>query len=77
MIYLIYTNEEDANTRADTEGQRVGYSYWTEGTGTRWSTRPEPTAEGNFALNVTTYDLTTEEQAATVESYNPVPNEEA
>ena len=77
MIYLIYDTEEDAYTRADTEGKRIGYSYWTEGTGTRWSTRPEPTAEGNFALNVTTYDLTTEEQAATVESYNPVPNEEA
>jgi len=76
MLYLIYTNEEDANTRADTEGQRVGYSYWTEGTGTRWSTKPYPTAEGKYALNVTTYDLTTEEQASTVSSYNPVPSEE-
>ena len=72
MIYLIYDTEEDANARADTEGQRIGYAYWKEGIGTRWSTRPEPTAEGKYALNVTTYDLTTEEQSATVESYNPV-----
>tara|TARA_R100001163_G_scaffold58561_1_gene46913 strand:+ start:2528 stop:2752 length:225 start_codon:yes stop_codon:yes gene_type:complete len=72
MIYLIYDTEEDAYTRADTEGKRIGYSYWTEGTGTRWSTRPQATAEGKYALNVTTYDLTTEEQSATVESYNPV-----
>ena len=77
MIYLIYDNEEDANARADTEGQRIGYSYWKEGTGTRWSTAPVPTAEGNFALNVTTYDLTTEEESTTVSSFNPVaPSEE-
>ena len=76
MLYLIYTNEEDANARADEEGKRVGYSYWTEGTGTRWSTKPNPTAEGKYALNVTTYDLTEEEQASTVSSYNPVPSEE-
>lgn len=75
MIYLIYDNEEDANARADTEGQRIGYAYWKEGIGTRWSTAPAPTIEGNFALNVTTYDLTTEEQATTVPSYNPVPSE--
>jgi hypothetical protein len=76
MLYLIYTNEEDANARADTEGQRIGYSYWKEGTGTRWSTAPVPTAEGNFALNVTTYDLTTEEESTTVSSFNPVPSED-
>ena len=72
MIYLIYDTEEDAYARADTEGKRLGYSYWTEGTGTRWSTKPDPTAEGNYALNVTTYELTEEEESATVESYNPV-----
>ena len=71
MIYLIYDNEEDAYARADIEGKRVGYSYWTEGKGTRWSTKPDPTAEGKYALNVTTYDLTEEEQASTVDSYNP------
>jgi hypothetical protein len=72
MIYLIYDTEEDAYARADEEGKRLGYSYWTEGTGTRWSTRPDSTAEGKYALNVTTYDLSTEEESSTVESYNPV-----
>lgn len=72
MIYLIYDTEEDAYARADTEGKRLGYSYWTQGTGTRWSTRPDPTAEGKYALNVTTYDLTEEEESNTVTSYNPV-----
>ena len=72
MIYLIYDTEEDAYARADVEGKRIGYSHWTEGTGTRWSTRPDPTAEGKWALNVTTYDLTEEEESNTVNSYNPV-----
>ena len=76
MIYLIYTNEEDAYARADIEGQRIGYSYWTKGIGTRWSTTPIPTAEGKYVLNVTTYDLTDEEEAATVSSFNPVPSED-
>tara|TARA_R100000697_G_scaffold32863_1_gene44183 strand:+ start:639 stop:860 length:222 start_codon:yes stop_codon:yes gene_type:complete len=71
MIYLIYDTEEDAYTRADTEGKRIGYSHWTEGKGTRWSTRPDPTAEGKWALNVTTYDLTSEEESSTVNSFNP------
>lgn len=72
MIYLIYDTEEDAYARADTEGKRLGYSYWIHGTGTRWSTRPDRTAEGKYALNVTTYDLTAEEESSTVDSYNPV-----
>ena len=72
MIYLIYDNEEDAYARADTEGKRMGYSHWKEGIGSRWTTKPDPTAEGKWALNVTTYDLTTEEESATVTSYNPV-----
>jgi hypothetical protein len=76
MIYLIYNNKEDAYARADAEGQRVGYSYWIKGTGTRWATIPEPTSEGKYALNVTTYDLTEEEESATVNSFNPAPIKE-
>lgn len=72
MIYLIFDNEEDANARADEEGKRVGYAYWTEGQGTRWATAPQPTADGKWALNVTVYDLTTEEEEATVNSFTPV-----
>ena len=72
MIYLIYDNKEDAYARADTEGKRMGYSHWKEGIGSRWTTKPDPTAEGKWALNVTTYDLTEEEESNTVTSYNPV-----
>jgi len=72
MIYLIYDNQEDANTRADEEGKRLGLSYWVNGVGSRRVLSAEPTAEGKYALNVTTYDLTQEEQASTVSSYNPV-----
>jgi hypothetical protein len=71
MIYLIYDTEEDAIARADEEGKRVGYSYWVNGKGTRWATFPDSTAEGKWALNVTVYDLTEEEESATVTSYNP------
>tara|TARA_B100001057_G_C22702601_1_gene892388 strand:+ start:866 stop:1108 length:243 start_codon:yes stop_codon:yes gene_type:complete len=73
MIYLIYDNEEDANARADIEGKRINYSYWREGIGTRWATAPILTAEGKYALNVTSYDLTEDEESSTVNSFNPVP----
>ena len=72
MIYLIYDNEEDANARADKEGQRIGLSYWIHGVGSRRVLSPQPTAEGKWALNVTVYDLTEEEEESTVESFNPV-----
>ena len=70
MIYLIYDNEEDANARADEEGKRIGLSHWIHGVGS------QPTAEGNWALNVTVYDLTEEEESSTVTSFNPVPSED-
>ena len=76
MIYLIYDNEEDANVRADEEGKRIGLSHWIHGVGSRRVLSAQPTAEGKWALNVTVYDLTEEEQSATVNSFNPVPSEE-
>ena len=77
MIYLIYDNEEDANARADKEGKRIGLSYWIHGVGSRRVLSPQPTAEGKWALNVTVYDLTEEEESSTVNSFNPViPSEE-
>ena len=72
MIYLIYDNEEDANARADEEGKRIGLSHWIHGVGSRRVLSPQPTAEGKWALNVTVYDLTEEEEESTVESFNPV-----
>ena len=76
MIYLIYDNEEDANARADEEGKRIGLSHWIHGIGSRRVLSAQPTAEGKWALNVTVYDLTEEEESSTVTSFNPVPSEE-
>ena len=72
MIYLIYDNEEDANARADEEGKRMGLSHWIHGVGSRRVFSAQPTAEGKWALNVSVYDLTEEEEESTVESFNPV-----
>ena len=76
MIYLIYDNEEDANARADEEGKRIGLSHWIHGVGSRRVLSAQPTAEGKWALNVTVYDLTEEEESSTVTSFNPVPSED-
>jgi len=76
MIYLIYDNEEDANVRADEEGKRIGLSHWIHGVGSRRVLSAQPTAEGKWALNVTVYDLTEEEESSTVTSFNPVPSED-
>lgn len=68
-MYLIYTTEKDACDRADEEGKDIGYTYWTEGKGTRWLTKPEPTADGKWALDVSEYDLDGLEQSSVVDSY--------
>ena len=56
-MYLIYTTEEAACERADEEGKAIGYTYWTKGKGTRWLTKPVPTADGKWALDVFEYCL--------------------
>ena len=76
MLYLIYTTEEQVIARADQEGQLLKFAHWTQGRGTRWLTAPQPTLEGNWALDVTNYELSDAEKTETVPSYNPVPDEE-
>jgi hypothetical protein len=76
MLYLIYTTEEEVIARADQEGKLLKFAHWTQGNGTRWLTAPQPTLEGNWALDVTNYELSDAEKTETVPSYNPVPNEE-
>jgi len=71
-MYLIYTNEEAACERADEEGKAIGYTYWTEGKGTRWLTKPVPTADGKWALDVFEYELDDLEEASVESSYLPV-----
>ena len=69
MPYLIYHTEQDAIDRADEEGKDIGYTYWTEGKGTRWLTKPVPTADGEWALDVSEYDLDDSEATTVVDSY--------
>ena len=72
MLYLIYASKEAAVERADEEGKRLGLAHWTKGYGSRRVLSPQPTAEGKWALNVTVYDLTEEEESSTVNSFNPI-----
>ena len=75
-MYLIFPTEEAALERADEEGKDNNFSYWTEGKGTRWLTKPAPTADGMWALDVSEYDLDESEESATVDTYTPLEVEE-
>ncbi len=76
-MYLIFPTEEAALERADEEGKDNNFSYWTEGKGTRWLTKPVPTADGLWALDVSEYDLDDLEQTTVTEDVAfPEPEEE-
>ena len=62
--YIIYDTLEDALVKADAEGLRRGYAYHKVGSGTRYSTYPQETASGKFALVVNGYELTEDEESA-------------
>ena len=66
--YLLYDSFDDALSRADAEGARLGYSYHKVGRGTRYCSYPQETTSGKFALTVNKYLLTDEEESATVTS---------
>lgn len=68
-MYLIYETEEAALERADEEGKYLGFSYWTDGVGTRWLTSPVPTADDKWALDVSDYELDDLEAQSVVDSY--------
>tara|TARA_A100000172_G_C3024866_1_gene104456 strand:- start:408 stop:614 length:207 start_codon:yes stop_codon:yes gene_type:complete len=67
-MWLVYETNGEAIDRADTEGQRRNYAYWSNAGSTRWHTAPEETSNNKWALKVTDYELSTEEQSQTVES---------
>lgn len=75
-MYLIFDTYEDALARSEQEGIIRGLSYHKNGVGTRYVTAPRETAEGNFALPVSSYALSDEEQELTVDDFTPVPQEE-
>ena len=66
-MYLIFPTEEAALERADEEGKDNNFSYWTDGKGTRWLTKPVPTIDGLWALDVSAYDLDDLEQTTVTE----------
>jgi len=74
--YIIYDTLEDALVKADAEGLRRGYAYHRVGSGTRYSTYPQETASGKFALAVDGYELTEDEEASIVTSVTfPAPED--
>ena len=74
--YLVYDTEADAIARADTEGARRGYAYHRVGSGTRYHTYPQVTADGKYALFVTDYELLEDEESSIVTSVTfPEPEE--
>jgi molybdate-binding protein len=74
--YLVYDNEADAIARADTEGARRGYAYHRVGSGTRYHTYPQITADDKYALVVDGYELTEAEESSTVTNVTfPEPEE--
>ena len=66
--YLVYDTLDDAIARADTEGARRGYAYHRVGSGTRYRTYPQETADAKFALVVDGYELTEDEESAITNS---------
>jgi len=62
--YLVYETLDDAIARADAEGARRGYAYHRIGSGTRYRTYPQETADAKFALVVDGYELTEDEESA-------------
>ena len=66
--YLVYETLDDAIARADTEGARRGYAYHRVGSGTRYNTYPQETADAKYALVVDGYELTEDEESSIVTS---------
>ena len=66
--YLVYETLDDAIARADTEGARRGYAYHRVGSGTRYKTYPQVTADDKYALLVNGYELTEDEESAITNS---------
>lgn len=70
-MFLIFDSLEDALSRADEEGANLGLSYHRNGSGTRYVSYPIETIEGNYALDVTDYDLAEEETTMVVDGFTP------
>ena len=70
--YLIFNTEEEGEQRAFAEGARANL-YFHRGLpdsekGSKYLTYPRETSNGKFALDVTNYELTADEESSTVSS---------
>ena len=72
-MYLIYATEQDAWERSEQEGIAIGLAHHTEGKGSRYVTAPQETSDGQWALNVESYQLDEIEEATTVPTFTPKP----
>ena len=67
-MYLIFETEQEGIDRSEREGIALGLAYHKVGKGSRYVTQPRLTTDDTWALPVSTYNLTEEEQAAIVEN---------
>ena len=75
-MYLIFATEQEAWDRSEQEGIARGLAYHKVGKGTRYVSSPKLTLNDNYALPVSSYNLTEEEQAVVLDEYTPKPVEE-
>ena len=65
-MYLLYTTEEEAWNRSEQEGIALGLAYHKVGSGSRYVTSPKLTANDQYALEVSNFNLTEDEESNTV-----------
>ena len=70
-MYLIYATEQDAWERSEQEGIAIGLAHHTEGRGSRYVTAPQETADGQWALDVESYQLHEIEETSLVDTFTP------
>ena len=75
-MYLIFATEQEAWDRSEQEGIARGLAYHKTGKGTRYVSSPKLTLNDNYALPVSSYNLTEEEKAVVLDEYTPKPVEE-
>lgn len=72
-MYLIYATEQDAWERSEQEGIAIGLAHHTEGKGSRYVTAPQETSDGQWALDVKSYQLDEIEETSLVDTFTPKP----
>lgn len=70
-MYLIYATEQDAWERSEQEGIAIGLAHHTEGRGSRYVTAPQETSDGQWALDVESYQLDEIEETSLVDTFTP------